>query len=641
MRISSKISKQYCCRHSTRQTQKRNDQIASPEYEIWQYHIKGATEKLSQLKASDPCLYIYKDRISSAIINFCDERGLEGLIFLKNDTLEIRPLWNDLVSMSLVDDICVGEQVNLSFGIPHLIKRSLQYSVNSNLYHVDNFKPKRRYVRNTIRKLTIKLAVFLDAEAYTRLGPIVDYNEEKLHNMILAYVNQIQAVFHHPSLGVSIDISLVHLDTVNLREKYTNFGGEITKMSKSFCDYAETYNPPYDNNSRHWDVALILTSINIFFWSKSENKTERKFSIMANSSFNAVCEMGEKSCAIVEFAVNDRTISAGFGSSLLAVEEIGNILGMDSSLETCPRFKRIHSDEKYIRNQTTWAKCCRPVAENLWNEKPCLRDRTRSKNYEYENKLDHSRYHDLPGREWTAKVQCELFLLDKNANVVTLLDICRILQCETPTFSRYNNFFAGPALDGTYCAPGKECRRGKCVPLIEPPYIFKYCDDDNWSEWEEGTCQSGCLKNSKGVMVKRRYCKHGIHRMPNCGGLYYDVVLCNDSTLCFKNRVTIEQFTTVKCTLFKRKKMLKNLTVILKEKPGSQALHDFEKPWKACTIYCQQKKSPIFYAPRLEMLNYGINPYFPDGTWCHTDENGQNYYCRQYYCLPENYLFEE
>nr|XP_012232673.1 PREDICTED: A disintegrin and metalloproteinase with thrombospondin motifs 2-like [Linepithema humile] len=314
---------------------------------------------------------------------------------------------------------------------------------------------------------------------------------------------------------------------------------------------------------------------------------------------------------------------------------------MDSSLETCPRFKRMYSDKKYFRNQDTWAECCRPMAENLWNEKPCLRGHTRSENQEYENKLDHSRYHDLPGREWTAKAQCELFMLEKDANVVTLLDICRILQCEAPIFLGNNFFFAGPALDGTYCAPGKECRRGECVPVIEPPYIFKYCDEDNWSEWEEGTCRSGCLKKSKGVGIKRRSCKHGTFRTSNCGGLYYDVVLCNDSMLCSENRTTIAQFTTSKCNLISNKMKLEKLTVTLKNGSGSQAFHDVENPWLACTIYCHQEKSSLLYSPRLEMLNYGINPYFPDGTWCHRDKKGQDYYCRQHYCLPENYSFEE
>ena len=36
----------------------------------------------------------------------------------------------------------------------------------------------------------------------------------------------------------------------------------------------------------------------------------------------------------------------------------------------------------------------------------------------------------------------------------------------------------------------------------------------------------------------------------------------------------------------------------------------------------------------MELNDLNIDPYFPDGTWCHND--GQiNYYCVQHHCLPE------
>jgi len=172
------------------------------------------------------------------------------------------------------------------------------------------------------------------------------------------------------------------------------------------------------------------------------------------------------------------------------------------------------------------------------------------------------------------------------------------------------------------------------VPVLEPPYIFKYCEIDNWSEWKEESCKSNCLENSKGVLVKRRICKHGTYTKANCEGLYYDIVLCNNSLLCDRNRKTIDEFTTMKCTEFS-KKVFK-----LDEKPGWQAPHDVEKPWVACTIFCQQKGLFSYYDARLELLDFGINPYFPDGTWCH-NKDGQDYYCRKHYCLPEHYSFEE
>lgn len=99
----------------------------------------------------------------------------------------------------------------------------------------------------------------------------------------------------------------------------------------------------------------------------------------------------------------------------------------------------------HIRGQVTWSECTRNVTKTLWETKKCLRDHTKQGNLEDVYALDHSRYHDLPGREWTAKAQCELFFRNKDANVVTLHDICQTLECEIPP----NEIsFTGPALDG-------------------------------------------------------------------------------------------------------------------------------------------------------------------------------------------------
>jgi len=165
---------------------------------------------------------------------------------------------------------------------------------------------------------------------------------------------------------------------------------------------------------------------------------------------------------------------------------------------------------------------------------------------------------------------------------------------------------------------------------------------DEWSEWKDDSCTSNCLEKSKGVLIARRICKHGTFTTANCEGLYDDLILCNDSILCNNSRKTIHQFTTMKCTKFSKE------IPEVDKKSGWQAPHDAKEPWIACTIYCQKKslchqkycpkQKPSYYAPRLEMLDFGINPYFPDGTWCHNN-NGQDYYCRKHYCLPENYSF--
>lgn len=40
------------------------------------------------------------------------------------------------------------------------------------------------------------------------------------------------------------------------------------------------------------------------------------------------------------------------------------------------------------------------------------------------------------------------------------------------------------------------------------------------------------------------------------------------------------------------------------------------------------------------IVSIGVDPYFSDGTYCHTDRE-HDYYCHQHHCLPESYSFEE
>ncbi|XP_012230637.1 A disintegrin and metalloproteinase with thrombospondin motifs 7-like [Linepithema humile] len=603
----------------------RNDRIVSPEYEVLKYHIK---DKLSQLKASDPCLYIHKDHVSSAIINFCNEHGLEGLVFLKNDNFEIRPLRNDLASLSLLDDICVQEQINFSFGKPHLIKR-LQYFANSNLYHFDNFKPKRRYVRNTQPKLILELAVFLDESATDKNNNFLYYNDEKLRDLIFAYVNQIQMLFRHPSFGDPIDIWLVHLEIMkeqpkdlpvyDFNEREVFSGAEILN---SFCRYST--NSLFKKH--HWDLALYLTGLNF-------HKHRHGNEMVSGLTFPGVnlCNHWHF-CAVAKFGAMPRTTNSGFAlSARIAAHEIGHIFGMEHDEDPnggkCDKDKYVMGFNPIRRGQITWSNCSRNIIEKKDVDKWCLEQQNRSKYLDDAYAFYHLHYHDLPGREWTAKAQCELYFRDHDANVVTLHDICDTLECETPdphltSHDKTSHIRIGPALEGTYCALGKECRGGKCVPVQEPPYIFNYYRKDKWSKWKVGPCESSCIEKSKGVRIRRRFCEHRNIRTANCKGPYYDVVMCNEFSCNDFKRKTISQFAQLICNAFRSALQKHNHPIQLENNIGSlwrQRFHNVEKPWIACTIFCLLKNTSIYYPIREIMFEfdqypYISFPYFPDGT---------------------------
>jgi len=238
-------------------------------------------------------------------------------------------LRNDFALLSLNDDICNREQVNFSFGKPYLIKKSLQYSADLNLHYLYNFNPKQRHTRDvqsTEQKLTIELAVFFDEAAYRTFMPLLDNDKEKIRYMILLFVNGMQAAFHHPSLGVSIDISLVRLDIMEKQPlDLPVVNKEYIEMIETFCRYSYSLNPPNDDDPRHWDLALYLTGLDLY---KNLSKPIGKYwedDSYLGISTHKLCEpFGNFSCAVVEFHAESDYLSPILRSSYLAIHEVAH-----------------------------------------------------------------------------------------------------------------------------------------------------------------------------------------------------------------------------------------------------------------------------------------------------------------------------
>lgn len=128
-------------------------------------------------------------------------------------------------------------------------------------------------------------------------------------------------------------------------------------------------------------------------------------------------------------------------------------LGIKHDAKPCDIDNYIMSPYRTKENQIIWSNCSRYKAENLdlWTTQKCLRDHVT-----FENDYDYSHYQDLPGRQWTANAQCKIYFRDGNANVVSLVDICKTLQCEIPYQKEIIS--TGPALEG--------------ISLLIPPIVY-------------------------------------------------------------------------------------------------------------------------------------------------------------------------
>ena len=81
----------------------------------------------------------------------------------------------------------------------------------------------------------VELGLFMDNESYTKFSEVLEHDE--ILETILAFVNQLVAIYSLPSLGETVDFSIAHLHIDNgTAPLYENHGGERIKLLGSFCE---------------------------------------------------------------------------------------------------------------------------------------------------------------------------------------------------------------------------------------------------------------------------------------------------------------------------------------------------------------------------------------------------------------------
>ncbi|XP_053693968.1 A disintegrin and metalloproteinase with thrombospondin motifs adt-2-like [Sabethes cyaneus] len=614
----------------------------------------GSTEEFVH-RSINGCHYLHVDHESTAAVTSCDLENYHGIVFLPNQTLEIQPLNSRLRSLVPLYGPFMVESQNL-----HLIKRTsfedvifaddllvrknlptplkspeihlLGDTLDQNNYTIEGLEQldgqTEENAKARLRRLTIELGLFFDEAAHRIFAPHFDGDDHQLKDFILAYVNAIQALYHHPSLGTAVDITVVYLEIMKRQPAaMPHFNGERESLLDTFCAYQKSLNNADDSDPNHWDLGLYVSGLDFY----AIEKGRRNGVTMGLATVGGIC-IDEYSCVIAEFGTTSifgkPYPSAGFTSVYVSAHEIGHSLGMhhDSSGNSCTKDGYVMSPSRGTQGETTWSRCsATAIRELTWAD--CLFDAP----VKTKKELDAWKFHGYPGQVFTAKKQCELLLIDKDAIAVTspnMERICQNLHCRTP--HRTGFYFSGPALEGTDCGDSKWCIGGSCVKQKKKPVsIVK----GGWSEWDNGDCNSGCLEQSKGFQERSRKCDNPkpVNTDDGCEGTSVDVVLCDDEKLCANKRQPVDVFATIKCREFS-----KLLTRLDPAGLGIQGPYDGNRLWMSCAIYCKRADSTAYYAPRFDLNDLGIDAYFPDGTQCHK-EGTLNYYCQQHHCLPENF----
>ncbi|KAJ0182622.1 hypothetical protein K1T71_001991 [Dendrolimus kikuchii] len=590
-----------------------NRRLLSPEFRVWSE--RGQEAPLSAVDAS--CHFLHSGPGTVAAFSACKDHALHGLIVVENSTYEVRPLPTG-----------VGRAENLNGRTAHVIRRAPPPSPPG-----DDARPLRPVIKRQPRSklpqktgpvsYTIELALFLDEAAYKIFYPFLNYNEADLRDMLLAYINGVQALYQHPSLGTHIQLSLVRLTLLRAQPSALSAHAERGRLLDSFCAYQRSLNVEDDDDPQHWDMALLLSGLDFY----SMDGGQRNGVTMGLAPVGGVC-LAAHSCVVAEFGVADLLgrpyPSAGFTSVYILAHEIGHNLGMhhDGSGNTCARDGYIMSPSRGTNGEASWSSCSAKVVSELqWAT--CLLDG--GDDLDAPNELRHERFGGAPGTIWNAKKQCEILLRDVDAAASPsepAAELCSQLVCRSP--HRAGFYYAGPALPGTVCGKDLWCQGGECVSSgggAPGPVLPEAPGAVAWSPWSVGSCSSGCSLRSRGFRERRRTCQ----APSGCQGAAYDVV-CGK-----KSRVGASDLASRKCSEYAA-----NLNTLDPRGGGLQAPHDPTRMWMGCAIFCRRASGGGFFAPRVELNDAGLDPYFPDGTWCHNDGT-QNYYCLQHHCLPENF----
>lgn len=260
---------------------KKNNKLISPHLKTYVHDQDGV--KILQKRDVDNqnCLYLHRDGENVGAFSACTPKEFvsiniysktqkyykiitkikslqNGLLFYKNKTLEILPLHKKQLNSPLQDKF------------PHIIRKiNPEDTPNLNDALLLNSDLDKNIIKSGFSKrarnkpvggYTLELAVFFDAAAYRIFAPYMSYDDVKLKDMIMAYLNGVQALYHHPSLGQTLEIVIVRLDIMKQQPAaMPHYDGERSRLLDSFCSYQDSINPGDDSDVSHWDMAVYVS----------------------------------------------------------------------------------------------------------------------------------------------------------------------------------------------------------------------------------------------------------------------------------------------------------------------------------------------------------------------------------------------
>ncbi|XP_066971234.1 A disintegrin and metalloproteinase with thrombospondin motifs adt-1-like [Macrobrachium rosenbergii] len=609
----------------------------------------------TSLLSPRPCLYLVNSQGDSDLagtLSLCHKDGPHVVLMEGESMTELLPhKVNPPRPPYLFEEPHVRKRMPHTKSFTHIVKRQnlpagddpdchgtntcgrdlfpdLQNITDLDMVHIDPYDGFKFDKRSDLLSdpITVELGLFLDQPLLDTFSKYLR-SEDELVDLVLGLVNNVQALYRHPSLGRTVHLTITHLRLLKAQpEDLPTHRGDRIQLLKSFCQYNQRNNDPNDASPDHWDVGVYLSGLN--FFEKNEDGTENGVT-MGLAYTGGVCDPS-LSCVINELGAVDYRgrpyPSAGALSSYVLAHEIGHSLGLrhDGVSNECNRQGFIMAAGRGLRGATTWSSCARDKLQLQKGE--CLHDGTENEIASADSPWDHSVYDGLPGQKWDATAQCRLFLRDDDATLNDLSkiqEVCESVECVTP--QRISSYLAGPALEGTHCGGENWCQGGQCVPWGNRTLEVVV---GGWGPWSHSECHSGCVKGATGYKVSRRVCDSPTPKnsVEGCVGVEVVVSFCADDEIC--GSATRKTVTEVASALCGEVAKLKDDI----EAEGRQMSYSSgpDMAWQACALYCQKTNSTSFWTPRFEFKNMPQVPtHLPDGTPC----NSGDYVCFNRECV--------
>nr|XP_035924580.1 A disintegrin and metalloproteinase with thrombospondin motifs 7 [Halichoerus grypus] len=360
-------------------------------------------------------------------------------------------------------------------------------------------RPRRLQQRSVSREKWVETLVVADAK-------MVEYHgQPQVESYVLTIMNMVAGLFHHPSIGNPIHITIVRLVLLEDEEEDLKITHHADNTLRSFCKWQKSINMKGDAHPLHHDTAILLTRKDLCA------AMNRPCETLGLSHVAGMCQP-HRSCNINE--------DTGLPLAFTVAHELGHSFGIqhDGSGNDCePVGKRpfIMSPQLlYDTAPLTWSRCSREYITRFldrgWGL--CLDDSPSKDVIDFPSVP--------PGVLYDVGHQCRLQYGAYSAFCDDMDNVCHTLWCSVGTTCHSK---LDAAVDGTRCGESKWCLNGECVPIGFRPEAV----DGGWSGWSAwSVCSRSC---GLGVQSAERQCTQPVPKYKGkyCVGERRRFRLCN------------------------------------------------------------------------------------------------------------------